>query len=244
MGDYNSNLCFHPLMELNYDYIRHEIILHRKTIRILTYNIFLRPPPVKNNESDWKDERLVDFIKLLDMFDIICLQEMFGSLNNRKQQLIKYANKAGYFFYCECPSPSFFSKYVAEGGLIILSRFPIVEKEFYPFRYSILSDSLCQKGVLYAKIRIGNSYLCIFNTHLQASYFDGFGNQWDLSIKTRIDQTDELIHFVKEVMVNMFFHKGDLMLDKQKFILLGDFNIDAHDYGEKRKVMLRLNFRK
>jgi hypothetical protein len=116
-------MFFHPLMEINYNNVIEEKILPRQTVKILTYNIFLRPPPVKNNENDWKDERMADFIKLLDCFDIICLQEMFGSFNNRKQELIKYANKSGLFFYCDSPSPSFFSRYIADGGLLILSRY-------------------------------------------------------------------------------------------------------------------------
>jgi hypothetical protein len=124
MDEYLSHfeMYFHPLMELNTNHLQEEKILTRKTIKVLTYNIFLRPPPVKNNENDWKDERMADFTKLFDNFDIVCLQEMFGTFNNRKQELIKYANKSGLFFYCESPSPSFFSKFLIDGGLIILSR--------------------------------------------------------------------------------------------------------------------------
>lgn len=50
---------------------------------ILTYNIFLRPPPVKNNDDDYKNERCKHFLKNIDNFDIICLQEVFGFLNRR-----------------------------------------------------------------------------------------------------------------------------------------------------------------
>jgi len=50
--------------------------------------------------------------------------------------------------------PSFFSGYATDGGLVILSRFPIVESSFGPFPYGVLSDSLSYKGVLYAKILI------------------------------------------------------------------------------------------
>lgn len=35
--------------------------------------MFIRPPPVKNNEDDYKDERLTAFIsKEMENFDIIC----------------------------------------------------------------------------------------------------------------------------------------------------------------------------
>jgi hypothetical protein len=40
---------------------------------ILTYNLFLRPPPIKNNKDDYKNERLDLFCsEILDKFDIIC----------------------------------------------------------------------------------------------------------------------------------------------------------------------------
>jgi hypothetical protein len=116
-------MFFHPLMEINKQHIIEEKVLSREHIRILSYNIFLRPPPIKNNENDWKNERLADFIKLLENFDVICLQEMFGAFNSRKQELIKYANKSGLFFYCDSPSPSFFSTCLVDGGLLILSRY-------------------------------------------------------------------------------------------------------------------------
>jgi len=115
-------MYFHPFMEINKDYIKEEKIIQRNHIKFLTYNIFLRPPLIKNNENDWKDERLADFISLLEYFDIICLQEMFGTFSNRKQELIKYANKSGLFYFVDSPSPSYFSNFLTDGGLLILSR--------------------------------------------------------------------------------------------------------------------------
>lgn len=47
--------------------------LKRKHINLLTYNLFLRPPPAKNNESDFKEERVKGFAKVLENFDIVCL---------------------------------------------------------------------------------------------------------------------------------------------------------------------------
>jgi hypothetical protein len=124
----NELLCtfemfFHPLLTINEKHIKEERILTRNHIKLLTYNIFLRPPPVKNNENDYKNERLADFLKSLEHFDIICLQECFGAFNNRKQELIKFANKSGLFFYADSPSPSFFSKFISDGGLLTLSRY-------------------------------------------------------------------------------------------------------------------------
>lgn len=46
-------------------------VLERKAVRLLTYNLFERPF-VKNNDNDWKDERLDEFAQRLDEYDIIC----------------------------------------------------------------------------------------------------------------------------------------------------------------------------
>lgn len=39
----------------------------------MTYNLFMRPPPVHTNGCDYKDERLRLFCETqLDNFDVIC----------------------------------------------------------------------------------------------------------------------------------------------------------------------------
>jgi len=127
-------------------------VVPRKFIRLLTYNMFMRPPPVKTNATDFKDARLDEFVKQLDNFDIICFQEVFTTLNTRKQRLISYAQKAGLIYHAVCDAPSLFSGYATDGGLLIVSRFPIVEADFDPYPYGVVSDALSYKGVLYAKI--------------------------------------------------------------------------------------------
>ncbi len=86
--------------------------------------------------------------------------------------MISYAQKAGLIYHAVCDPPGFFSGYSTDGGLLIVSRFPILEAEFDPYPYGVESDALSYKGVLYAKILIGTkNILHVFNTHTQASYF-------------------------------------------------------------------------
>jgi hypothetical protein len=120
----DSVLKWHKLSEFknNKEKIFKSEILERSKIKILTYNIFLRPPPIKNNKSDYKDQRLECFIKHLQRFDIICLQECFGLLNKRKIKLIRKAQEAGFLDYVESPPCSFFSPLLVDGGLLLLSR--------------------------------------------------------------------------------------------------------------------------
>lgn len=48
-----------------------------KGVRLLTFNVFLRPPPIKTNEDDYKEERFQEILKIIDNYDIVCFQEMF-----------------------------------------------------------------------------------------------------------------------------------------------------------------------
>jgi hypothetical protein len=54
---------------------------------------------------------------------------MFDLLSDRKGKLIKKAIKMGFLWVADNENPSFiFSKYLIDGGIIILSKFPIVFK--------------------------------------------------------------------------------------------------------------------
>ncbi len=107
---------------------------------------------MKTNASDFKDARLDEYVKQLENFDIICQQEVFSTMTTRKQRLITYAKKAGFNYHVVNEYPSLFSGYATDGGLLILSRFPIIESGFEPYEYGVVSDALSYKGVLYAKI--------------------------------------------------------------------------------------------
>ena len=115
-------MYFHPLMDILKEHIVTEKIVDRTTIKVLTYNVFLRPPFTHNNEDDYKDERLIDFVQRFSNFDIMALQEAFGFMNNRKHDLVRYANRSGLFYYSYGDAPSFFQKSLVDGGTMVLSR--------------------------------------------------------------------------------------------------------------------------
>lgn len=197
----------------------------RNSIRLLTYNFFCRPPPVNTNKDDYKDARLKDFLEQLPNFDIICFQELFTTLNDRKHRMIREAAKTGLKYYLSSKVPSFFSKYLCDGGLLILSRYEIVENDSYEYFINISGDSVSNKGVIYAKIKIGDKYLFLFDTHLQASYLDDSQRNIDCTIQVRMAQAEELINFIynKLLLIPRDEIKTGLIL------VAGDFNIDAHD---------------
>ena len=203
-----------------------EPLLFRSSVRLLSYNFFARPPPVNNNGSDYKNERLKDFLEFLPDFDIICFQEVFTTFNDRKHRMIREGAKVGLKYYVTGKPPSFLSMYATDSGLLILSRYEIIENDYYDYFLNISGDCFSKKGILYAKIKIDDRYLFLFNTHLQSSYYDESQSNINCTIQVRTGQTEELINFVYNKLLTI----PKDQVKKGCVLIVGDFNIDAHDY--------------
>ena len=73
----------------------------------------------RNKEGDYKERRLNAFIETqLESYDVICPQEMFQFASFRRSKLIWKAREKGKY---HSAAPTEF----IDGGLLILSRFPI-----------------------------------------------------------------------------------------------------------------------
>jgi endonuclease/exonuclease/phosphatase family metal-dependent hydrolase len=145
-----------------------------RKLRVLSLNFFLRSWGVCDSFStgDSKRERLKEFVDLhLSKYDIVLFQEVFGVFSLSCNELIGKAKKFG-FNYCITPeNPPFFSRHMMDNGLLILSKFPIVESETVVYQDYVYVDQMASKGFQYAKIQIsGTKYLQVINTHLQADY--------------------------------------------------------------------------
>ena len=138
-------------------------------IRLLTINMFMRPPGVTTNGDDYKIERLHAFAENhMENFDVICFQELFSLLAFWKERMVSLAQQKGLIYHVVSPTPWFFEKELCDGGLLIVSRYPIVDTSFTRFDASIiplLADAFCTKGLLYAKIALEEMNLHLFNTH-------------------------------------------------------------------------------
>lgn len=100
-----------------------------------------------------------------------------------------------------------------DGGLVILSRYPIIAGSSLTYEKSSGSDRLASKGVIYARIQIGPSsddYIHVFNTHMQAHDYG----------ETRLEQIKELITFIQEIVQS---DNGKI----HPIIVAGDFNVTA-----------------
>lgn len=201
-------------------------------LRLLTYNIFMRPPLInEKGKSDHKNERLKMISKeILPKYDIICFQELFSTFNTRQRQMAKSGAYFGIKYASKPPDPLLFTSLKTNSGLLSLSRFKIAKTEFYEFRNCSGVDALAQKGVLYSLIEIAGKKLHLFNTHLQATYPDTnlTGQINDKSgqkknFVSRLQQMIELRNFISKILGLNFFEEcsEDLVL------LCGDFNTMA-----------------
>ena len=61
------------------------------------------------------------------------------------------------FYYWKISEPpSFLPGPVVDSGLMVLSKFPIVNSRFESYNIGVLSDSASDKGYIYCKIRVGS----------------------------------------------------------------------------------------
>ena len=207
-------------------------------LRLLCYNLFMRPPPVNARGNDFKDERMVDIIPKLAAYDICCFQELFCKANKRRSKICKAAVGLNlkYSAYVKAPSNVLKFKFpIIDSGLVILSRFPIIDSDFRRFKAAWGWDRFADKGCLYAKVWITKEFIVhVFNTHPQAGYGDWLEavdiketdpERYGKIIKTylvRMDQFCECRRFIEEKVAKSDADPGNGDL-KSLVLIMGNF---------------------
>lgn len=191
-----------------------------KRIKILSLNIYMRTWSVYDN----KNSRLKEFVtKRLDKFDIVCLQEMFGVFTFRCNYLVDRARELGFKYTFTGRNQKVMSLKVIDSGLVILSKFPIINAEFLAYNSGIYVDSYAEKGFQHCVISVNGKELNLVNTHLQSGY-----KLNDIKAeKVRLDQINQLGNWLKKKSLN-----GPL-------VVCGDMNInvDTEEYVRMIKIL-------
>ena len=100
---------------------------------------------------------------------------------------------------------------------MILSRFPIIETDFFGFGNGAFPDIFSYKGILYAKISANNKILHVFTLHTQATYPSDSQEVLDIYQQVRQEQVKSCVKFVS----------SKVQTANEPYFLLGDFNTDA-----------------
>ncbi|KAJ3047713.1 Sphingomyelin phosphodiesterase 2, neutral membrane (Neutral sphingomyelinase) [Rhizophlyctis rosea] len=207
-------------------------------VRILTLNTFLRPPLIQAPGGDFKEARLSYIItNLLKNYDLIAFQECFGAFTSRRNTLLKAATEKGFTHHSTCPIPPVYQGRV-DGGVVVLSRYPIQTTKWFPYPRGVHSDFLADKGLLYTHLQpTPLTNIHIFTTHLQASYHPpGTPNTDESSIQTRLAQ----IHLIKQHTDSIVKSLSPPYDPKTSTILLvGDLNIDSRS-GDEYNLFLSI----
>lgn len=174
-------------------------------INIITINCFDTPLSLKRSA---RIKRLIsDLIKF--KADVICFQELI--FLKRVRKISKTFEDLGYStFYTP-------GKRINRGGLLVVSRFPIICSEYFKFKNQAtpfsfqLTDRLLKKGYQKIKIEVNGKIVTIVNTHLVSLYKN-------ISVKENrilLKQFSELLDGIKA--------------ERERMIVAGDFNISLTD---------------
>jgi len=174
---------------------------------ILTYNIAQVPEPFYEGRRA-RDANVDDIVQFLNQssYSIVCLQEAFA--DDTRSKLIRETRQT-FPHSARGPEGQLLEQ---DSGLVILSRFPIIEQHRYEFSEGIgIPDNYAAKGVLHVRLRLGArpaQSIDLFTTHTQS------GNGREES-RNRQHQFGEALAFIRD------HSRNDL------WILTGDMNVNG-----------------
>ena len=199
-----------------------------KSIRFLQYNAFWRPTMLHFGREEYMRERSMLVLDKIQDFDVVCLEEAFQFGSTIVRNFAEAAKQRGFKYICSSKNPPLLTRQVVDPGLLVLSKYPILETANIRYRDGCGFDSFSAKGAVYVKIQIDETkHIHLFSTHLQASYQRGPTSE-DVGIRCR--QLDHLSRFMKEKVT-----------DGYPVVVLGDFNVDSRKGTEYELLMQHLN---
>lgn len=214
-------------------YLDHSIF--QDGLRIASYNTMLLSLNLFPNYGQTARANLISGYGFFDFQDVVVLQEVFDSksydflLGNFSKKFPFHTpvigkTKSGW----DSTQGAWSSLKPENGGVIIISKWPIVEKIQHIYNESCGSDSLSLKGFAYAKIDFNGTYYHIIGTHLQSEdeycKIIGFDSK---GVKTRKLQLEEINNFIKNKNI-----------PKNEFVIIaGDMNIDKQNKFEYKRML-------
>lgn len=190
-----------------------------QSIKALSYNVWGLPIALPGHDQSNRFKQISDSILVRD-FEIICLQEVFNP-KIRSHLINKLASK--YFtasdYSCNQSILGSLIQKDCYGGLMTLSKFPIIEETFFKFssiKGSSLIEKIGSKGFLFSTIQWNGQLINIINTHLYA------GNSQKAAY-CRMNQILEMEKILQELE----------SFKKYPTFLFGDLNIVHPDIVKK-----------
>ncbi|EPH44675.1 sphingomyelin phosphodiesterase [Streptomyces aurantiacus] len=199
-------------------------------LKVLTYNAFLFSKTLYPN---WGQDHRAKEIPAAGFFrgnDVVVLQEAFD--NSSSDALQQHArgeyphqtpvvgrSKSGW----DATGGAYSSVTPEDGGVTVLSKWPIVRKEQYVYKDACGSDSHSNKGFVYAVLDVNGTKAHVVGTHAQST---DPGCSAGEAATTRAKQFKELDAFLdaKKIPAN------------EQVLVAGDLNVDRHS-GEYASML-------
>ncbi|MGW6916205.1 sphingomyelin phosphodiesterase [Kitasatospora sp. NPDC054939] len=191
-------------------------------LKVLSYNVFLFSKTLYPN---WGQDHRAKAITSADFFhgqDVVVLQEMFD--NATSDELLSRASAeyphrtpvvgrstSGW----DATSGSYSSVTPEDGGVTVLSKWPILRKEQYVFKDACGADWWSNKGFAYAVLDVNGLRTHVVGTHLQSTDSGCSAGQ---PAQVRAAQLKAMKSFLD----------GKNIPASEPVLIAGDFNVDSH----------------
>lgn len=152
-------------------------------------------------------------------------------LTHRRKHMLREALKHGFRFFLASEAPALLQPQLIDGGLVILSKHPIVYSARHGYRAGIHSDGLTTKEVLFARVQLPSGHLNVFTTHTQATYCEADPSRHLPCCHVRLAQLVEARDFIYE-QLSKVAGPGDLS------IFMGDFNVNGRNHNYPMEQVL------
>ncbi|SCK38825.1 sphingomyelin phosphodiesterase [Streptomyces sp. WMMB 322] len=190
-------------------------------LKVLSYNAFLFSKLIYPN---WGQDHRGEAIPDADFFqgnDVVVLQEAFeNSVSDKLQEKaagqyphqtpVLGRSKKGW----DATGGSWSDIALEDGGVTILSKWPVVHKEQFVYDHGCGADYLSNKGFVYAVLDVGGTRVHVVGTHVQAGDSAcGDGEAKEI----RADQFRAIDSFLDEKQIPA----------DEEVMVAGDFNTDS-----------------
>ncbi|MGA4843776.1 sphingomyelin phosphodiesterase [Streptomyces sp. G45] len=191
-------------------------------LKVLTYNAFIFSKTLYPN---WGQDHRAKEIPATGFFrgnDVVVLQEAFD--NSASDTLLRTAaaqyphqtpvlgrSKSGW----DATGGAYSALTPEDGGVTVLSKWPIVRKEQYVYKDACGGDYFSNKGFVYTVLDVNGTKVHVVGTHTQST---DPGCKAGEAAATRAKQFKEL---------DAFLDAKHIPADEQVMVA-GDFNVDSH----------------
>jgi endonuclease/exonuclease/phosphatase family metal-dependent hydrolase len=132
-------------------------------LKLLTHNVKMLPGPFGGGDRDLVRARALAK-RFGSTYDVVALQEVFDE--DARKVFDEAFKRLGYKTVPKVDDKDFLQE---DSGLFFASKLPIESWGYQEFQDSAGDDALADKGIFGARLRLGNRWVIVLNTHLQSS---------------------------------------------------------------------------